>query len=441
METVSTESVISTMSLEQNQILAEEMNDEMTSSVLPVTIFVGIEIVFGFFGNLLILYVFLVRYHSCNFKYFVLCLAFIDTTSTMTTMPGEIVTQVFWYVYPVPLVCKIKSFFNVFTVCASAFCLLLIAVDRFRKICRPLEWQVKHRMAMRSCFALLFVSFLMALPCAFLWGTHSYQTDYKGQIITVTVCEKDAKYLDTEAPFIYIIIVETVISLVLIVLFVLYVFVCRVLLTADDKSNSLAISAQPVRLGTINNFHLQVPGPQNSEGTISRGVTSDDDLTTQESGEEIQDEPSSQLTVQSRNLNKTKSNATTTRSSAAMEHVKLKKKKKRPTVKQQARRVRRKTLIMFILTAIFIVTTVLYLTLLSLIANDFLGSLSSSEKALYFFFFRLYFINHAVNPVLYGFLDPHFRRVLKIIAKTIVSPCKRQSMVHNVSYSAGSSQN
>ena len=424
-------------------MLAEEINDEMTSSVLPVTIFVGIEIVFGFLGNLLILYVFLVRYHSCNFKYFVLCLAFIDTTSTLTTMPGEIVTQVYWYVYPVPLVCKIKSFFNVFTVCASAFCLLLIAVDRFRKICRPLEWQLKHRMAKLSCFVLLFVSFLMALPCAFLWGTHSYQTRYKGHMITVTVCEKDEKWLDTGYPLGYIITVETVVSIVLVILFVLYLFVCRVLLTAEDKTKSTAMNTQPVRIGTLNNFHLKLPiAAQSSEGTISRGVTSDDDLTTQESGEELQDDPSSQMTTQSRNIHATKSNASK-RSTTTMEHEKLKSKKtKRPTVKQQARRVRRKTLIMFILTAIFIVTTVLYLTLLSLIANDFLGALSSSEKAVYFFFFRLYFINHAVNPILYGFLDPHFRRVLKIIGKTIISPCKKNTgMVHSVSYSAGSSQN
>lgn len=409
----------------------------MTSSVLPVTIFVGIEIVFGFLGNLLILYVFLVRYHSCNFKYFVLCLAFLDTTSTLTTMPGEIVTQVFWYVYPVPIVCKIKSFFNVFTVCGSAFCLLLIAVDRFRKICRPLEWQVKHRMAIISCFVLLFVSFIMALPCAFLWGTHSYQTNYKGRTITVTVCEKEAEYLDTDSPLVYIIIVEVVISLVLVILFVLYVFVCRVLLTADDKTKSAASRTQSV--GTMKNFHLKVPALQNSEGTISRGVTSDDDLTTQDSAEEIQGEPSSQMMAHSRNAHKTKSNATRTRSSASMDHLKLK--HKRPTVKQQARRVRRKTLIMFILTAIFIFTTILYLTLLSLIANDFLQSLSSSQKAVYFFFFRLYFINHAVNPILYGFLDPHFRRVLKIIAKTIVSPCRNNSMVHSVTYSVDSSQN
>lgn len=426
--------VSSTIIPEDNKFLSEELNDDMTQAVLPVTIFVGIEIVFGFFGNLLILYVFLLRYHSCNFKYFVLCLAFIDTTSTLTTMPGEVVTQVFWYVYPVPIVCKIKSFFNVFTVCASAFCLLLIAVDRFRKICRPLKWQVKPRMAMNLIFVLLVVSFFMALPCAFLWGTHSYQTNYRGYTITVTVCEKDAEFLQTNYPLVYIVIVEIIISLVLIILFVLYVFVCRVLLTAEDTTKSTGVITKPIRVGTMNNFHLSVQGPQNSEGTVSRGVTSDDELTTQDSAEGIQDDGMPYKPVKTRNAQRTKSSASRARTSTHLDA-----KRKRPTVKQQARRVRRKTLIMFILTAIFIFTTVLYLTLLSLIANNFLQSLSSSEKAVYFFFFRLYFINHAVNPILYGFLDPHFRRVLKSIIKAIRSPCRSDDMSLSSTYNTDSS--
>lgn len=425
-----------TMSYELNKRLAEEVNDEMVSSVLPVSIFVGIETVFGFFGNLLILYVFLFRYHSCNFKYFVLCLAFIDLTSTLTTMPGEIVTQTFWFVYPVPLICKIKSFFNVFTVCGSAFCLLLIAVDRFRKICHPCEWQVKPKTARVLCYVLITVSFIMALPCAFLWGTHSYQLVYKGQRVTVTVCEKDAEFLQTKYPLVYIIIVEVIISAVMIVLFALYVFVCRILLMTkpDDKRKSTT--------GGVVNKTMKELSAQDSDANISAGMTSDDELTTQNDSEVNNEMVTSDTKrdtkvtpgkrLESRIVQKTKSNAKMTTS------VDIK--AKRPTVKQQARRVRRKTLIMFILTAIFIVTTILYLTLLSLIANDFLQSLSSHGKAVYFFFFRLYFINHAVNPILYGFLDPHFRRVLKQIAKAVVSPCTRNNMVHSVSYSTESSE-
>ena len=377
-------------------LLLEELNDEMTQSVLPVTIFVGIETVFGFLGNLLVLYVFLFRYHACNFKYFVLCLAVIDITSTLTTMPGEILTQTFWYEYPFPVICKIKSFFNVFTVCGSAFCLLLIAVDRFRKICRPLKWQIKQRRAMIWCFILLAVSFIIAFPVAFLWGTHSYEEIYHGQKVKVTICEKDNDFLHSGFPLAYTICIETIISLVMVILLILYIFVCRMLFRAKSRASDVI----PKRI-------LKEHTTVENETSLSHGMTSDDDTATQSSNDTLQDSGTSDTRSDSRNIRKTESRANTL--------SKIRIKIRRPTIVQQARRIRRKTLIMFILTAIFIVTTVLYLTLLSLIANNVLRSLTSTGKAFYFLFFRLYFINHVINPILYGFLDPHFRRILKQI--------------------------
>ena len=178
--------IMPTLNPKDNTQFAEQLNDEMKSSVMPVTTFVGLETVFGFFGNLLILYVFFFHYHKCNFKYFVLCLAFVDFTSTVTTMPGEIVTQTFWYVYPDRNVCKIKSFFNVFTVCGSALTLLVIAVDRYRKICRPFAWQIKPRVAMILCFVQLALAFIIALPVAFLWGLQTNYIVFKDKNVTVT---------------------------------------------------------------------------------------------------------------------------------------------------------------------------------------------------------------------------------------------------------------
>ena len=83
---------------------------------------------------------------------------------------------------------------------------------------------------------------------------------------------------------------------------------------------------------------------------------------------------------------------------------------RRPVRNRVGKKIKRKTLIMFILTAVFIFTTILYMTLLSLIAHDVLETLSNSGKAAYFLvFFRFYFINHVINPILHGFLDLHLR--------------------------------
>lgn len=44
------------------------LNGDYAAALLPVSIFIGIEIILGFFGNLFVLYVFVFRYHDCNFR-------------------------------------------------------------------------------------------------------------------------------------------------------------------------------------------------------------------------------------------------------------------------------------------------------------------------------------------------------------------------------------
>ena len=396
-------SAATSMSAELERQLAEQVNDEMRLTVLPVTVFVGIEAVVGFCGNLLILYVFLFHYHKCNFKYFVLCLSFIDTTSTLTTLPGEVVTQTFWYVYPVPLVCKIKSFFNVLTVCGSAFGLLVIAIDRYRKVCRPLAWQIKPKVAMILIFVQLTISFIIAIPVPFFWGTHSFLKEYQGHNITVTVCEIDAKFKHTDYPLKYSIVTETTLAIVMLILFILYIFVVRKLLQMKPGDKKKDLQAENSQI-------------QRSNGTTFSGrAVSDDDNSGQGQSVELQDTADSTV---SRSADEAETDIKTSAISSEVEAASkmsstLSAKRAASTKTSRRTKIRRKTLIMFILTAVFIFTTVLYFTLLSLIAKGVLESLTSAQKSIYFFFFRLYFINHVINPILYGILDLKFRRVLK----------------------------
>ena len=299
---------------------------------------------------------------------------------------------------------QIKSFFNVFTVCGSAFSLLIISVDRFRKIRRPLEWQIKPKLVVILIIVQFVIAFIIALPVAFLWGTHSYQTYYKGYNITVTVCEKDAKFKYTQYPLVYTIITEIIIATAMLVMFVIYVFVCRQLLRIKS---TVGEHSKPVE--------------RNFRETVRRhsgGLASDDDTTTNSCPEAA----SSDSTAEPRHddgVNNGNRNIILTAVSSKSFTGKFPEQKERsmserkPPKQKHLRRLRRKTLIMFILTAVFIFTTVLYLTLLNLIANDVLQTLSKTQKSVYFFFFRLYFINHVINPFLYGMLDPQFRRVLK----------------------------
>ena len=373
----------STLSPEDNRRLAEEFNDELRSTLLPVTAFVGVETVLGFFGNVLILYVFVFRYRKCNFKYFVLCLSFVDITSTLTTMPGEIFTQTFWYIYPVPLICKVKSFFNMFTACGQMYSLFVIAIDRFRKVCCPIGWQIKPNLARILCFVQLIIAFVMALPVAFFWGTHSFVVQYKGYNVTVTVCEIDKEFKSTDYPLIYSVVEEIINSLVMLTMIVLYIQIGRKVFSYKPSGKKSSVAAEGSHIET----------------DLSSGITSYEEPRAKERARSVQfislHRKDSQKSI--RSSRQSKANGST----------------KTPSRKTIGKKVKRKTLIVFILTALFVFTTVMYVALLSFVVNDNLHTLSNSQIAAYFFFFRLYFINHVINPILYGFLDLSFRRVLK----------------------------
>lgn len=394
--------------------LANKLNAEMTRAVRPVTIIVGIEVVFGFFGNLLVIYVFLMHYKVCTFKYFVLCLAVVDITCCMTTMPGEIVTQLYWYVYPVREVCKIKSFFNVFTVSAEALCLFTIAVDRYRKVCRPFGWQIKPRVAKYLCGILFILALVMALPTPFLWGLRSQEKIYKNNSITVTLCEKDGKFEKTNYPIGYISTVMTIIIFLLILMFIQYVFVAMKLLKERRNrmgsgmpivNSSLNRSVQQTSLSTPARGHNNGTSDTVAESTVCNAMNGEISISTNEDSE-IQENEKGRRDFQNHNTE------------GGREH--------RIKGKTLTKRVRRKTLIMFILTLAFIVTTVLYFILITIIASpkDFLQYMTDSQKAAYFFFLRFYFINHVINPVVYGLLDPQFKCAMGTLKTSILNKFK-----------------
>lgn len=394
--------------------LIEELNDAMTQAVLPVTTFVGIETVLGFLGNLLVIYVFSCRYHVCNFRYFVLCMAFLDLTSCLTTMPGEMLTQTHWYTYKWNHICKVKSFFNVFTVTGVAFCLLTIALDRYRKVCRPFGWQIKPKVAIVICLAIYVTAIVVSVPVAILWGVQTDEKVYKNRTITVSVCETDENFKGTSHPHNYTIGIYVILSISLFGMFVLYIFVARKLFRDKQKyygpSSTISTFMNSTYLaGASSDVLDSSTKPDSSDTKPAHGnknkkmifnIEADTDYTTDDT------------THESDKHEKDKNKRSPYHNKKTKKRAKKLRKRKHLDRREMAARVRRKTLIMFILTIVFILTTILYITLLSLIADGLLPTLTDKQRAVYFFFFRFYFINHVVNPVIYGILDPHFRQVL-----------------------------
>ena len=82
---------------------------------------------------------------------FILSLSTFDLISCILSMPVEMADLRFHYLFKSDAACKIFEFVNHFASTASAFALLAIAGDRYRRICFPFERQLDIKHAKSVC--------------------------------------------------------------------------------------------------------------------------------------------------------------------------------------------------------------------------------------------------------------------------------------------------
>lgn len=474
--------------------LVDELTRNLTKAVLPVTVFIGIEAFVGFCGNSLILLIYSKHYERSNFRYFVLSMAIIDITSCLTTLPGEIFSQMNWYTYEFGWICKVKSYFNVLTAWGSASILLLLAFDRHRKICRPLAWQIQHSLAIKLCGCSIAIAAFVSIPITILWGKQTYIYDYQGFNLTVSICEKSGQYADDIYPLVYITCVYILpVSLIMIVVVTLNIITARKLfghesmkvqgrkkypyvpsstttltdLGETDVNSSIVVATTTSTHRSIEEFvhnlcddskckdcskpslkcehnnttdseiktecidchFTPLADARTHVSFITRRRSSDSSGITRAS---FDSELCLNINITSRVGNsdvkrgivrtnsECSSISTNSRGNASFNSpgsISSAAVYRRRSTSDFRRK--QKTVIMLVLTSVFVVTMLLYVILISLVAatEGILKILPNSQKVLFFFFWRLYFINTVVNPILYGFLDPRFRSGLLRMAK------------------------
>ncbi|KAL4231297.1 hypothetical protein ACF0H5_008877 [Mactra antiquata] len=440
-----------TVMTSQSYPTSNDLSQEMTKTVLPVTILIAVECVLGVFGNIFILIVYSKWYKLCSFRCFVLSLACIDLTSSVTTLPGEIVSQLNWYHYKYDAMCKIKSFFNVFTVWSSGLVLLLLAYDRYRKICYPLSWQIPVRNSARLCVAAILFSIVISSPIAVLWGIQSYEYNFGNYTVQVSICEKAEMFADEVIPFMYILWALVIpMFMIMLVTIILNFYTGRKLMPSlrnntsqtDVRTNGVVprVNAAEESVngssGTYNgdgnhySDHNSVPRHRHrrfsfpyGSWSLRRKILIDKIHHFRLSGYHLHDIPEvgNSLTPRSITVHTYPKENPRKRHRHHFSTSDISETDSTPTTSWRGRYIvrklttrRRKTLIMLVLTGVFIFTVLLYLTLVCVVAKTggALRQLSNSQKVIFFFFWRLYFINSVINPILYGFMDHRFRQGL-----------------------------
>lgn len=116
---------------------------------------------------------------------------------------------------------------NVFTTNCSGYILVVIAYDRYRKICKPLEWQFSQKQAKLSCLIATCIGITTSWPALVLYGIYTVNTALPNS--RGDRCWTDNAYRDQVYPSIYYIGLYVLNLSVVPVLLVAYIQILRFL--------------------------------------------------------------------------------------------------------------------------------------------------------------------------------------------------------------------
>lgn len=367
-----------------------------------ITLFITCSI-FGCIGNITVIYVFSLRYRKNNFRLLVLAISIVDFTGCCTTVPMETISTWFWFDAPSAVLCKAKNVFFQFTGLSAIYMLFVMAVFKYRLICKPLCKQLTQRILITiSCIGLV-ISLAIAAPAAYLWDVNNYNVTAHNVTYVYYVCEVQRRLYGTAYPRIYRHIV-TAYDILLLTTIVLYINVAKKIIKHKRQRNinktdfvavlnplpaskvSKRAEMTDVDCSNVTDLDFRSDFTANSSAQGNQ-----DKADTRQYKVIIPDDMNQKISLTSK-TSLTKPSAVSS-SSSQLTAVQI-----------------RKVITMVILSGTFAVTFMLgQIVGYYFAVRGFEDYASLRELQLLFTMDRLYFINYALNPLVYFTLDRHFR--------------------------------
>ena len=376
--------------MKNSDMLISQILDQLNSEVMIKNsggiVFISILMVTGFIGNLHVLVVYTLRMKPSNHRTFICCLAIVDMIACVVAMPFTLVNLTKPLTFDNSNVCRVMITLN-YGICSSCgIVLVVISIDRYRKICHPLEWQLSHRVAMIACILAVVVSVALSSPAFFLFGYSTVETRYTN--ITGVRCSTDDRFNGTNYPTIFNLVLIVLVSGAVCVVAVLYALISRVMLKRGKQGPSK-------RMGRMNKHIIK----RKQNNLVAEAIFSTTNVMPNY-GELIG------LSVSSDKYTMPDDRSDNTEFKCHI-HVKHRASKHKET--------RRITVTFFIIIAVYMLSyiPILILKIIAFINTRCFQNLSIPSAVVLNIFNRFFFVNNVANPMIYLFLDLKYRAELK----------------------------
>ncbi|XP_050414547.1 cholecystokinin receptor [Patella vulgata] len=415
--------------------------EETTVRMFAAMIFIGILGVVGLFGNILVIIVYAKYFKHNPSRIFIISVAVFDLISNILCIPGEIFDLKHSFRFQNAALCKYFRFNNVFAAASSISMLVIICIERYLKICRPFKPQIELRVAYKLVGIVASVSFISSLPAIVVYGVKTKKINKYGVEIDAYECNISDDYQGSVWPSIYKAGQFLTFLVFAVILIVLYSLIGLTIYRHNKRRYSLG-------------------------GSIPRPTVKKQQELTPSSSNDVMDKPDSSPDTESistvstivsspseKNSPKVNFNFDTSIESVSDESLSSKKDRKNSTISNKAVSLMTKltskilrsssqsgsrkgsetlkptqpftvkyktTLMLLSITAAFIISYLPHLVIscIKIFVKDFVSGLTDAEFMVYTIFLRSYFLNSAINPIIYCFWNKIFRdNVVQLFCK------------------------
>lgn len=371
-------------------------NNVLLSSLVYVCILLAI----GLPGNILVLYVYGCKWNRTTSRIFILALAGIDLLNCTSSMATELYLLTHFLKFDHPYVCKVTRFVTSFCNNSTTIVLSAIAVDRFKRICLPLEELIDIKTAKRIVVLAVFIAVGTSWPLFVLYGTHDLKLKkFQNFVLIGKTCEIEERWIKTIYPLLLVGFLFTCHFAGDILFIVLYVQVGKAIIRQRRNRKSLKsgsrytapeISAASCTMDELDGKPEEMRARNFSFvvwNKIARNA-SRSQLTIAKASPQGKPKTLHSEIVR-RQLSKASGNSN---SSGALHAGKT-------------------TMMLFLVTVVFAVSFLPYCVVVILRAThrEEIANLSNIGKSIYNLLLRSYFMNSVFNPVVYCFVSQQFR--------------------------------
>lgn len=165
----------------------EAMENELFLQNVPAFVFLAIVGIIGVVGNLHVIIVYIFRIKPSNHRILIIFLAVLDFNASIIIIPMNLY-HIRYELSVGPFICSL--FFPYCLGFSTGVMMLVIAIERFRKVCVPFGRQLTIREVWITCFVLVGMAIILSLPTFIIYNSKVlYSEQFRNNISICAVLQ------------------------------------------------------------------------------------------------------------------------------------------------------------------------------------------------------------------------------------------------------------